>query len=92
MEAQEESMGDVVAKAGLGLAVVELPEAEGVAVMRRIVGMFVDVDVGGVEVVVAVGRDKVDIAVRISYGRIVVEKKKKNLKVFVNRERKNNKS
>jgi hypothetical protein len=63
MEAQEESMGDVVAKLAMGLAVVELPEAEGVA---KIVGMFVDVDVG-VEVAVTVGRDKVDIAVRISY-------------------------
>jgi hypothetical protein len=28
MEAQEESIGDVVAKLGLGLAVVELPEAD----------------------------------------------------------------
>jgi hypothetical protein len=81
IEAQEESMGDVVAKHGLGLAVVELPEAEGVAVMRRIVGMFVGVDVVGV------GRDNVDTAVRISYDRIVVEKYK-TWKDFVNRERK----
>lgn len=50
-----------------GLAEVELPEAEGVAVMRRIVGMFVDVDDGGV--VVVVGRDNVDTAVRILYDK-----------------------
>lgn len=30
-----------------GVGVGELPEAEGVAVIRRIVGIFVDVDVDG---------------------------------------------
>lgn len=65
MEGQDESIGGFVAKLEAGLAVKELPEAEGVAVMRRIVGMFVDVDVVGVEVVgvevTTVGRDSVPI-------------------------------
>jgi hypothetical protein len=59
--------GEGVSKLLAGLAEVELPEAEGVAVMRRIVGMFVDVDDGGV--VVVVGRDNVDTAVRILYDK-----------------------
>jgi hypothetical protein len=64
-----------VERLAMGLAVVELPEAEGVAKMRRIVGMFVDVDVVGVEVVVTVGRDKPQAEVdNLLYAFRIVEK------------------
>jgi hypothetical protein len=59
--------GEGVTKLLAGLGVVELPEAEGVAVMRRMVGMFVDADAGGV--VLVVGRGNVDAAVRILYDK-----------------------